>query len=56
MVHINEPKGVDFIIESEPLTEAARKEITAFIQNHKKQGRSKQAKSVLPVKQPRVAG
>jgi hypothetical protein len=31
MGHIREPKGVDFLIKSEPLTDNARKEISEFI-------------------------
>ena len=36
MGHIREPKGVDFLIKSEPLTENARKEISEFIREYKK--------------------
>ncbi len=36
MGYIKEPEGVDFIIKSDPLTDEARKEISAFIQNYKK--------------------
>lgn len=36
MGHIKEPAGVDFVIKSEPLTEKARQEISAFIRNYKK--------------------
>lgn len=32
---IKEPKGVDFIIESPPLTEQERKEISDFIASRK---------------------
>lgn len=35
MGHIKEPKGVDFIIKSEPLTEKDRKEISKFIADYK---------------------
>ncbi|HYG39359.1 MAG TPA: hypothetical protein VD908_12095 [Cytophagales bacterium] len=31
MGHIKEPKGVDFIIESKPLTDKERKKISEFI-------------------------
>jgi hypothetical protein len=31
MGHIKEPKGVDFIIKSEPLTDEERKAISEFI-------------------------
>lgn len=46
MGHIKEPKGIDFIIASEPLTDKARKEISEFIRNYK----AKQ----LPSKQPKA--
>ncbi len=36
MGNIKEPKGIDFIIQSEPLTEKARQEISEFIRNYKK--------------------
>jgi hypothetical protein len=46
MGHIKEPKGIDFIIASEPLTDKARKEISEFIRNYKaKQSPSKQTKA-----------
>lgn len=32
---IKEPKGIDFIIQSPPLTEIERKEISAFIASRK---------------------
>jgi len=35
MGYIKEPKGVDFIIKSEPLTDNERKAISAFIRNDK---------------------
>ena len=35
MGHIKEPKGVDFVIASDPLTDKARKEISEFIRNYK---------------------
>ncbi|MBC6426070.1 MAG: hypothetical protein GDA51_06310 [Ekhidna sp.] len=36
MSFIKEPKGVDFIIESEPLTEKDREEISKFIAEYKR--------------------
>ena len=36
MGHIKEPKGVDFIISSEPLTDNYRKEISEFISDYKR--------------------
>ena len=35
MGYIKEPKGVDFIIQSKPLTDEERKEISKFIQDYK---------------------
>ena len=35
MGHIKEPKGVDFVISSDPLTDKARQEISEFIRNYK---------------------
>jgi hypothetical protein len=35
MGFIKEPKGVDFIIESSPLTETEKKEISDFIKKRK---------------------
>ncbi len=34
MGHIKEPKGVDLFIKSDPLTEEARLEISAYIKNY----------------------
>lgn len=36
---IKEPKGVDFIIQSPPLTEKEKKEISKFIQTRKLQNK-----------------
>jgi hypothetical protein len=46
MGHIKEPKGVDFIIQSEPLTESDRKAIGEYILKNK----NKNAKGVLTKK------
>jgi hypothetical protein len=43
MGHIKEPKGVDFLIKSDPLTEEAKQEISTFIRSYK----AKNAKSKL---------
>jgi hypothetical protein len=37
MGYIKEPKGVDFVIKSEPLTDEIRKEISQFIKEYKNQ-------------------
>ncbi len=47
MGHIKEPKGVDFIIASDPLTDKARKEISEFIRDYKKKIGSKKAKAAI---------
>ena len=46
MGHIKEPKGVDFIIQSEPLTESDRKAIRGYILKNK----NKNAKGILTKK------
>jgi hypothetical protein len=35
MGHIKEPKGIDFIIKSEPLTDKEQEAISEFIKNYK---------------------
>ncbi len=35
MGHIKEPKGVDFIIKSEPITEREQAAISEYIKNYK---------------------
>jgi hypothetical protein len=35
MAHIKEPEGIDFIIQSSPLTDVERKEISEFIKKRK---------------------
>ncbi len=35
MGYIKEPKGIDFIIQSKPLTDQERKEISKYIQDYK---------------------
>lgn len=37
MGFIKEPKGVDFVIQSEPLTDKDRKEISEFIRKYKEE-------------------
>jgi hypothetical protein len=43
MGHIKEPKGVDFIIKSEPLTEKEKVAISEFIKNYKMKYSKKKA-------------
>lgn len=35
MGHISEPKGIDFLIQSPPLTNKERKELSQFIEKRK---------------------
>ncbi len=50
MGYIKEPEGVDFIIQSKPLTDEERKKISKFIQDYKaKHSRKK------PVRKSRIA-
>lgn len=51
MGHIKEPRGIDFVIASDPLTEKTRQEISAFIQNYKKKTNIEKTKSTTSVKQ-----
>ena len=43
MGYIKEPEGVDFIIQSKPLTDKERKEISKFIQDYKAKNAGKNA-------------
>ncbi len=39
MGHIKEPEGIDFVVESKPLTDAERKQISRIIAHYKATGR-----------------
>ena len=54
MGHIKEPKGVDFVIISEPLTDKARQEISEFIRSYKSKTSYKKAKSNITPKHVKV--
>ncbi len=54
MGHIKEPKGVDFVIASDPLTDKARQEISEFIRNYKNNVTNKKAKSTTVTKQRKL--
>ena len=54
MGHIKEPKGVDFVIASDPLTDKARQEISEFIRNYKNKSAIKKAKSTTATKQSKA--
>ncbi|NVN94057.1 MAG: hypothetical protein HXX18_02115 [Bacteroidetes bacterium] len=52
---IKEPEGVDFIIESSPLTEKEKKEISEFIQKRKAEKKQLiKRKSSIKVKNEKV--
>lgn len=55
MGYIKEPKGVDFVIASDPLTDDARREISEFIQEYKSKASIKKARSVTNMKQPKIS-
>ena len=46
---IKEPKGVDFVIQSQPLTEIERKEISEFIRKRKLENRRIQKRIVSKI-------
>jgi len=50
MGHIPEPKGVDFIIQSPPLSDKERKELSEFIKKRKVE----LGKKLSPKKKPRA--
>lgn len=54
MGHIKEPKGVDFVIASDPLTDEARKEIREFIRLYKKSEAFKKEKPAVATKRPKT--
>ena len=51
MVHIAEPKGIDFVIQSKEFTDEEREEITEFISKRKKQLKES-SKNVRKTKKP----
>jgi hypothetical protein len=55
MGHIKEPKGVDFVIASDPLTDKARQEISEFIRNYKNKTANKKVKIATSTRQSKVA-
>ncbi|MCH8534604.1 MAG: hypothetical protein LAT51_05995 [Flavobacteriaceae bacterium] len=46
MGYIKEPKGVDFVIKSKPLTDKDRKKISKFITDYKTKSTSKKKEIV----------
>ena len=55
MGYIKEPKGVDFVIASEPLTDKARLEISNFIRSYKTKTQIKVVKTVAKTKSSKAA-
>lgn len=56
MGHIKEPKGVDFVIESKPLTDEERKAISDFIRKDKEKHLAKRKKPEQVKKHGRQQG
>jgi hypothetical protein len=54
MGHIKEPKGVDFVIASDPLSDQARQEISEFIRNYKTNMKSQKPKTMTNIKQSKA--
>lgn len=54
MGHIKEPKGIDFVIESRPLTDADRKEISEFIREYKSKMINKKSRVKISLKTVQV--
>jgi len=52
MGHIKEPKGVDFLIESKPLTDRERIEISEFIRKRKELDGKKASPKTRKTKKP----
>lgn len=53
MGYIKEPKGVDFIINSEPLTDKDRQEISEFIRNYRSSVLKSESQSIKSTKNKR---
>ena len=54
MAHIKEPKCVDFVIASDPLTDKAPQEISEFIRNYKNKTANKKVKIATSIRQSKV--
>lgn len=55
MGHIKEPKGVDFIIKSEPLTDKERKAISEFIKADKEKMARQKLRKRTTAKRKKIA-
>ncbi len=49
MGHIKEPKGIDFTIQSKPLTDKDRQDISKFIAEYKAKKKKPKIKKAEPV-------
>ena len=49
---IKEPNGIDFIIQSKPLTDKERKEISEYIKLKKEQNKTLEIKK--PIRKPKI--
>jgi hypothetical protein len=47
MGYIKEPDGIDFVVDSKPLTQASRKKISEVIAYYKATGRKMAVKKIL---------
>ena len=54
MAHIKEPEGIDFFIQSPPLTEKERKEISKLIKKLKTETRKKRVIKIRKTKKELV--
>ncbi len=54
MGHIKEPKGVDFVIKSEPLTDEERSSISKFIDEYKSKHANKKTRIKLSPRKARA--
>ncbi len=55
MGYIKEPEGIDFIIQSKPLTDKDREQISKFIQEYKRKNHSKKNKTSANRKEKKTA-
>lgn len=55
MGHIKEPKGIDFVIKSEPLNEKTRKEISEFIRQYKSKNLKNNPRAISKTRKRKVA-
>lgn len=55
MGHIKEPKGIDFVIKSEPLNEKTRKEISEFIRQYKSKNLKNSPRAISKTRKQKVA-